>query len=453
MPKATQILGVNLGVGFWVPRTGDKPLAGITDLKARNIKPGETLYDSAAKGLKLIAGKKPGRGRWEMRFTSPTHRRSRDMGLGSFPEVGLAAARKAAFAAQEQIAAGIDPVDARKAEPPPAPPPVPTFGEIAKIVVADAQAQTKNAKVAYQWERHLGPVFCGPLLNRRVDEIKTTDVAAVLKGVWASKPEVARKLLPAIRRVFEHSRILLRDKHGIVIDNPARWDDLKAMGFQPPQQLTRGNFASLPYQRMAEFMAALRERDAIAARMLEFLILTNVRTGAALGATWDQIDMESAVWSVPLASLKDSRTRKEAFRVPLSPRTMQIVRDMERVRANDFVFPGNGQSALSNMAMLTLLKRMRSGEEKWLDPEGRPIVVHGFRASFRTWSEEAVVFPHHTIEEAMGHAIGSAVERAYRRTDLLAQRRALMNAWAAHCEPRATGNVIPFAKAGGEDGQ
>jgi integrase len=428
-------------------------LAGITDLKARNIKPGETLYDTAAKGLKLIAGKKGGRGRWEMRFTSPTHRRSRDMGLGSFPEIGIAAARKAAFAAQEQIAAGIDPVDARKAEPPPAPAPVPTFGEIAKIVVADAQAQTKNAKVAYQWDRHLGPAFCGPLLNRRVDEIKTTDVAAVLKAVWTSKPEIARKLLPAIRRVFEHARILLRDKHSIVIDNPARWDDLKAMGFQPPQQLTRGHFASLPHERMPEFVAALRERDATAARMLEFTILTNVRTGAALAATWDQIDLESAIWSVPIASLKDSRTRKEAFRIPLSPRSMEIIWEMKQIRANDYVFPGNGPLPLSNMAMLTLLKRMRSGDEKWLDPEGRPIVVHGFRATFRTWAEEAVAFPHHTIEEAMGHAIGSAVERAYRRTDLLEQRRALMNAWAAHCEPRATGNVIPFVRMSGEGGQ
>ena len=133
-----------------------------------------------------------------------------------------------------------------------------------------------------------------------------------------TKPEVARKLYPAIRRVFERARILLRDEHSIsMADNPARWADLKAMGFETPVQLSKGRHPSLPYPLMPEFMADLRARDAIAARALEFLILTNVRTDAVLKATWHQLDLDQAVWTVPLVNLKDRKHRSEGFRVPL----------------------------------------------------------------------------------------------------------------------------------------
>jgi integrase len=243
----------------------------------------------------------------------------------------------------------------------------------------------------------------------------------------------------------------LRDEHGIAMpDNPARWDDLKAMGYEAPAQLSRGRHPSLAYQQMPAFMAALRERDAIAARMLEFLILTNVRTGAALAATWDEFDLDAFVWTVPLVNLKDKKHRKQAFRVPLSARAVEILREMQSARVSRHVFPGFHGKALSNMAMLTLLKRMNRGDQKWLDAlSGKPIVPHGFRASFRTWAEEIAHFPHAVIEEAMGHIVGTQVERAYRRTDVLEQRRQLMDAWASHCEPGEPGKVIKFEKPGG----
>ncbi len=431
-------------------------MAGLTDLRARNIKPGETLPDGTIDGLSLIAGKKPGRGRWEMSFTSPLTRKRRFIGFGSFPEVGVAAARKAGFAAREQIAAGIDPIEERRAEEATtavAARSIPTFSDMAKVVIEDVEATTRSSKGAKQWERHLGPAYCGPILKRPVNEITTVDVAAVLRPVWHTKPEVARKLHPAIRRVFEHARIVLRDKHGVIFSNPALWADLKAMGFQQPQHLSQGHHASLPYRRMGEFMAALRERDATAARLLELTILTNFRTGTALAATFDQIDLNAGLWIVPHENLKDRKTRREGFRIPLSPRAVEIVREAAKSRVSEFVFPGRGQEPLSNMAMLVLLKRMRSGQEKWLDEEGRPIVVHGFRATFRTWAEECGTFPHSVVEEAMGHVVGGRVECAYRRTDVLEQRRKLMEAWANHCEPHAADNVIPFAKAGGEGGQ
>jgi integrase len=207
-------------------------------------------------------------------------------------------------------------------------------------------------------------------------------------------------------------------------DNPARWADLKAMGFETPVQLSKGRHPSLPYPLMAEFTADLRARDAIAARALEFLILTNVRTDAVLKVTWDQLDLNEAVWTVPLVNLKDRKHRTEGFRVPLVERAVEIVQQMRQGQVSGYVFPGQADGKpLSNMALLTLLKRMNAGEKKWLDPaSSRPITAHGFRATFRTWAEEVATFPHAVIEQAMGHQVGTQAERAYRRTDVLDKR-------------------------------
>jgi integrase len=405
-------------------------------LTERTVQTAKTGRHSDGDGLQLVVGDN-GRKKWVLRYQVRGVRR--DRGLGSYPEVGLKEARSKAGADRGLIAKGVDPIDeqraARKASKP-----VPTFGDIAQLVIADAQGKSTNAKVRYQWERHLGPVYSGPLLTRPVHQITTVDVAAVLQPVWRTKPEVARKLYPAIRRVFERARIPLRDEHGIsMADNPARWADLKAMGFDAPAQLSKGRHPSLPYPLMAEFMADMRARDAIAARALEFLILTNVRTDAVLKAIWDQFTLDQAVWTVPLVNLKDRRHRTEGFRVPLAERAIEIVRQMRQGQVSRYVFPGQASGKpLSNMALLTLLKRMNAGEKKWLDPaSSRPITAHGFRATFRTWAEEVATVPHAVIEQAMGHQVGTQVERAYRRTDVLDKRRALLEAWAQWCEPNA----------------
>ena len=334
--------------------------------------------------------------------------------------------------------------------------PIPTFAEIAKLVIADAQARSINAKVRYQVARHLGPVYCGPLLNRPVNEITTTDIADVLRPIWRSKPEVARKTYPKIRKVFERARRILRDEHSLVMpENPALWDDLEALGFEPAAQLSRGHHPALPYGQMAAFVSELRSREGTAARALEFLILTNVRTDAVLKASRDQFDLEGTVddggeptgpvWTVPLTSLKDRKHRTVPFRVPLSARAVEIVKQMQEVQTGRFVFPGqSGNGPLSNMAMLLLLKRMNDGaEDPWVETDsGRPITAHGFRASFKTWAEESSVFPNALIETSMGHKVGGKVEAAYMRGALLKKRRQLMDAWATYCEPRAAGPAV-----------
>jgi hypothetical protein len=315
----------------------DCSMARLTE---RTVQTAKTGRHSDGAGLQLVVGEN-GRKKWVLRYQVRGVRR--DKGLGSYPEVGLKEARSRAGADRGLIAKGIDPIEEQRAARKTSKP-VPTFGDIAQLVIADAQGKSTNAKVRYQWERHLGPVYSGPLLARQVHQITTVDVAAVLRPVWRTKPEVARKLYPAIRRVFERARIMLRDEHRIsMADNPARWADLKAMGFETPVQLSKGRHPSLPYPLMPEFMGDLRARDAIAARALEFLILTNVRTDAVLKATWDQFALDQAVWTLPLVNLKDRRHRTEGFRVPLVERAIEIVRQMRQGQVSGCVFPGQAQ--------------------------------------------------------------------------------------------------------------
>jgi hypothetical protein len=234
----------------------------LTDKTVKNAGAGRHVD---GEGLCLVVSQ-TSRRKWVLRYQRKGKRR--DLGLGSYPTITLAKARERALAARKLIAEGVDPIDKRKADDR-ATKPLPTFGEIAKLVIADAQAKSTNAKVRYQWERHLGEAYSGPLLDRPVNEITTLDVVSVLAPVWREKPEVARKLYPAIRRVFERARIVLRDKHGVVMaDNPARWADLKAMQFEAPRELSRGRHPSLPFARMAAFVADLRDRDAASARAL-----------------------------------------------------------------------------------------------------------------------------------------------------------------------------------------
>jgi len=433
----------------------------LTELTVKSARPGRhidggglMLVVTAPRERVTAAGevRKAGGGKkWILRFQVDGKRR--DMGLGAYPAVGLKEARAKAAEHRKGLAEGRDPIAARKAAEQAAKA-IPTFGDVAALVIAAAKAKSVNAKVRYQWERHLGDTYSGPLLSRPVNEITTIEVAEVLSPVWQTKPEVARKLYPAIRRVFNHARVILRDKHGIKsFENPAEWADLEDIGFEAPKELSRGHHPSLAYVELPDFIADLRARDATAARALEFLILTNVRTNAVLQARWSEFDVENEVWTVPLANLKDREHRDEAFRVPLSRRALDILAEMGKAPVSALVFPGQkAKEPLSNMAMLTLLKRMNSGERKWLDKSDkdkpRPITAHGFRATFRTWAEEVATVPHAVVEQAMGHKIGSKVERAYRRTDVMDLRRALMTAWASYCEPReAGGNVIPLRGA------
>ena len=405
-------------------------------LSARKVetirKPG---HHADGEGLYLVVDRSGAR-RWA--FIYHTRGKRREMGLG---RMGLKEAREAAEEVRRQIRKGVDPIAARqrdrstKAS-------IPTFEAIAAEVIADAQERSTNDKVRYQWEHLLGPSYCASLLRKPINEITTLDIEKVLRPVWWSKPETGRKLLVRLRRVFDYARVHLRDRHGIVMpSNPAAWQDLRDRGFERISKLTRGRQAALDYPQAPEFFAALRKRQGFAARALEVTLLTGLRTGEVIGAKWTEIDLQHKTWVIPPERLKDRRTRTEPHRVPLSPQVVAILKALPRL--GEFVFPGlKPGKPLSNMAMLGVLKDTNcdeTGTPRWTDPKsGRSITPHGLRATFRTWGEDAG-FLRDLLEESLGHRIGTAVERAYRRTDSFDRRRALMQAWANFCSGKPIG--------------
>ena len=394
-------------------------------------------YHADGDNLYLVVDRSTAK-RWA--FIYHSHGRRREMGLGRMP---LKEARTAAEDIRRQIRSGIDPIAHRRTNRSKAAS-IPTFKELALQVINDAQRRSDNAKVRYQWELLLGPTYCASILTKPITEVTTLDVEKVLRPVWQQKPETGRKLLSRLVRVFDYARIHLRDAHGIeAFENPATWQDLRHRGFQRPAKLSRGRQAALDYMQAPAFLATLRPRQGLAARALELTLLTGLRTGEVIGAKWSEIDLVGRTWTIPVHRLKDRRTRSDPHRVPLSAEAAALLASLPRL--GEHVFPGQRQGkSLSNMAMLGLLKdlnRNQAGKPIWIDPKsGRPITPHGLRATFRTWGED-VGHPRELLEESLGHQVGNAVERAYRRTDGFDRRRVVMQAWADYCAAGAAASA------------
>jgi integrase len=198
------------------------------------------------------------------------------------------------------------------------------------------------------------------------------------------------------------------------------------------------HLAALPYADLPTFLANLRQRAAVIARALEFLVLTAARTGEVIGARWTEIDMLDKTWTVPAARMKAHREH----RVPLSARALAILREMKAAHSgnddNAFIFPGpNPRRPLSHVALLRLLERMQLDD----------LTVHGFRATFKTWASERTAFQNEIVEASLAHVIGGKVEQAYLRGDRFEKRRRLMQQWATFCTTTAAQraqNVTPL---------
>jgi integrase len=365
---------------------------------------------------------------WLFRYT--VSGRERQMGLGPLSDVSLAEARDRAVAARELRRVGKDPIserEASRAENSLLAAKAMSFDECAKAYVAMHRAGWRNVKHASQWTNTIG-TYCSPVFGKLpVQAIDVGFVMKVLEPIWTAKPETAARVRGRIERILDWARVRgYRDG-----DNPARW-----RGHLDHLLPARGkvrrvkHHAALPYAEIPVFMAALKTRDATAARALEFAILTATRTGEVLGAKWDEIDLGGRVWTIPAERMKAEREH----RVPLSDGALEIVHQMKSVRQNDHVFPGDRRSVLSNMALLMLLRRMGRGD----------VTAHGFRSTFRDWVEEQTDSPRAVSEMALAHTIGSAVEAAYRRGDLFEKRRVLMAKWASFCakSPRAAVSKI-----------
>lgn len=349
----------------------------------------------------------------------------REMGLGGLKSVTLARARELAGEARANLQVGVDPIAAKNS----APVAVPTFGEEADDFIEAMKPEFRNAKHIDQWKMTLRD-YAAPLRSKRVDQIATADVLEVLKPIWLTKPETAARLRGRIERVLDAAKA----KGHRSGENPALWRGHLDKLLPKRRKLSRGHHAAMPYEDVPAFVAELRQRDAMAAQALEFTILTAARSGETFGATWKEIDLEAALWTVPKERMKAGREH----RVPLTPRAVEILTELSELSTgpNAYVFPGQKEGRpLSVMAMDMILRRMKVN-----------FTVHGFRSSFRDWAGEETAFPREVAEAALAHVVGDQTERAYRRGDALEKRRKLMDAWANYCEPKKPGNVLEMKR-------
>lgn len=360
---------------------------------------------------------------WVLRFER--NGRERMLGLGPLRDFSLKEARERARRARQQLADGLDPIDARRAE---RAVPTMTFAQ-----AAQAYAKLHEAKWTSKRPQFIPSLrrFAFPILGDL--PVAAVDIPAVLKvlePIWSTKTDTASRVRGRIELVLDWAAASGYRPRG---DNPARWRGNLAMILPAPGAVAKvEHLAALPFTEIGAFMAELRTRPGVAARALEFTILTTMRTSEVLGARWAEIDLPQRVWTVPAARMKASRPH----RVPLSEQAVALLAGLYTEADNDFVFigvkPGRGLGAT---AMTEALRRMR--------PEG--VTVHGFRSTFRDWAAEVSHFPNHVVEMALAHSIGNAVEAAYRRGDLFEKRRALMEEWAQFCA-KADGAVVPMRK-------
>jgi integrase len=364
---------------------------------------------------------------WVFRFA--VNGRTRDAGLGPYPEVSLAEARGKAFEWRRLLVAGIDPLEQRNAERASklvAASTSITFDDCVAGYITAHESAWRSPKHGKQWRASLtayaSPVFGG----LPVSAIDTGLVMRALESMWASKPTTASRLRGRIENVLDWAKV-----HGYRRDeNPARWKGhLDHLLPSKGKVQAIEHHTALPYSAVGAFMSQLRGRSNISARALEFLILTGARSGEVLGATWDEIDLRGEVWTVPASRMKSGREH----RVPLSGGAVAVLRQMEAIQQSDFVFPGVGGRRLGINALHGLLDHMGRRQET---------SVHGFRSTFRDWVAERTSFPREIAELALSHSVGSDVEQAYRRSDMFDKRRKLMDAWAEFCGRPAVGGKV-----------
>lgn len=368
---------------------------------------------------------------WILRTTVGSKRR--DIGLGGFPAVTLAQAREKARQAREAIEQGQDPVllrqraaSALRASQASAI----TFSEATRLFLDAKSDEWRSAIHRRQWVNTLQTYAAPHIGTMLVADVRQEHVLNVLQPIWRTKTETASRLRGRIEQVIDWATVR-GYRQG---DNPARWKGhLSALLPKPGKITTVEHHKAVAIDDMPAFMADLRKRDGNGARALELLILTAARSGEVRGATWTELDLEAALWTIPASRMK---AQKE-HRVPLSKRAIKLIESVPRVANCELVFPGNLNKPLSDMTLTAVMRRA-----------GITAVPHGFRSTFRDWAAERTNYPADLAEMALAHTIESKVEEAYRRGDMLAKRANMMAAWASFCEkpPIAKGSVVPLKR-------
>jgi integrase len=416
----------------------------LTPIQVRNAQPGR---HADGDGLYLLV-KKTGARSWVFRFM--LNGRSRDIGLSRCPEaidlmaksggaeLTLAQARDVAAIYRIKVKAGIDPLTEREvsearaaAEAQAQRAAAVTFRDAAEMYLSANEKSWRNPKHRQQWRNTLEAYVFPVMGDIPVADISTPMVLRVIEPMWQAKPETASRVRGRIETILDAAAV----RGFRAGDNPARWRGHLARLLPARTKLSRGHHEALDYRQMPEFISALRARQAVAALALEFTILTAARTGEVLGATWAEVDLDAALWTVPAARMKAGKEH----RVPLSDRAVAILREVKQLGSN-WLFPGQRGGRLSGMSMAMLLRRMKAD-----------VTVHGFRSAFRDWAAESTAYPHEVCEMALAHTIANKSEAAYRRGDLFDKRCRLMQDWGSFCEGGQTlpSVIVPMRKHAG----
>lgn len=406
----------------------------LTALQVNKIAPPGYHRVGGVSGLCLQV-KASGARSWVLRLTFGGRRQ--DVGLGGYPTVTLAMARERARRVLDEAWAGRDPrLPERKAAlaaaaQEGAAAAAMTFSEAWLAFRKDrVAAEKKSPDEARILEARLTKYAFDVLGKVKLPEVTTAHILEVLNPIWTTKNDTAVRLRAGIEEILNWA-IFHGHRTG---DNPARWKGHLDQVLASPSKVKRaGNHQpALPVDDLPAFFAALRGRDTRSARALEFLILTAVRSGEATGARWSEIDMDAGVWTIPADRMKAEREH----RIPLPSAAMELLASMPRMAGTDIIFPGqNLRDEMSDATMRKVVRLMheaevKAGRDGWTDRiSGRVAVPHGFRSTFRDWSAERG-HDRDMTELALAHQVGSAVERAYRRTDMLERRRGLLADWA-----------------------
>lgn len=354
--------------------------------------------------------------------------RRREIGLGGFPDVPLADARDKARRCKDAIRQGIDPVQERKAARSAliqSQVGRVTWAEVVEEYLTLHEDAFRSEKHRKQWRATLDTYVAPVLAAMPAAEITVDDVKSVLQPIWATKTETASRLRGRVEAVLAFATVR-GWREG---DNPARWRGNLDTILPTPGKIAKVvHHPALALVDAPHWFADLRKRDGTATRALEFVALTAARSGEVRGATWAEIDVEAALWTIPAGRMKAGKEH----RVPLTAEALALLRALPRMDGNPLVFPAARGGLLSDMALSACMRRINEARDGgYLDrASGRPAVPHGLRSTFRDWAAEG---GHDRVmaEMALAHTVGSEAERAYRRTDMFARRRDMMAEWAA----------------------
>jgi integrase len=365
------------------------------------------------KGL-YISITSPGTGKWSLRYR--LDHKSREMGLGTFPEISIVDARQKAEDNRRQILNKIDPIEDKRKQEVLRNQQGKKFSYIADLYIsAKKKEEWRNPKSEQQW-RNTITSYAVPFLDKKpLIDINIDDIQELLLPIWSSKTETARRLQQRLFRIFGFAKI----KKWYEKDNPALWTGgLKEIMSDPYKIHKVKSFASLNYSNISNFYKDISEIDLLAVYALRLLILTATRTKEVIQSKFSEFDLDKKVWTIPEHKMKAGVEHK----IPLSNEAIQIINIMRKKHNHEYVFhnPATGKH-ISNGAMLVFTKKHYTKTK---------ITVHGFRATFRTWAEEAGQYQDHAIEFCLSHQLPTKVEKAYLRTNLIEMRKKIMDDWA-----------------------